>query len=158
MVYNAKNGGRNVSKSMVEKYVWDLWGDISKDAVEYRAYNLGVAVGMHQLYTYIKQCEGQVLADKLIAKIANASDAYAILKKMIELENKEPETKAEKIADKLYECKSKNTTSSKKQIKQDVLRDLEHRILRKIEGEEQVNGYWLIGFLSYAIKEILNED
>ena len=80
-----------------------------------------------------------------------------MLNKIIELESKEPETKAEKLAEEIYECKNINTYFSNKRIKEDALRDLERRILSKMEGDETVNGYWLIGFLSRAIKDILNE-
>ncbi len=148
-----------MSRAMSDKYISKIFNEIYCNSNEYKAYNLGLAVAYSHLYEYVKHSVGQKTADKIIKDLTKSKEPYCeMLNKIIELANKEPETKAEKLAEEIYECKNISITSLQKQIKQDVLRDLEHRILRKIEGEEQVNGYWLIGFLSYAIKEILNED
>lgn len=90
---------------MVNKYIGKKWEEISKDTVECRAYNLGLAVGVYQLYEYIKQADGQTYADLLVDKLSNDSETYAILKELILLSNKEVQTKAEKITEALYEHK-----------------------------------------------------
>ena len=93
---------------MVNKYIGKKWEEISKDTVECRAYNLGLAVGHYQLYEYIKQAKGQTYADLLVDMIdkpSNDSEAYVILKELILLSNKEVQTKAEKIIEALYEHK-----------------------------------------------------
>lgn len=97
---------------MVNKYIGKKWEEISKDTVECRSYNLGLAVGYYQLYEYIKQVEGQVYADLLIDKISNDTEAYAILKELIVLSSKEAQTKAEEIAEALYKHKRSKRDNS----------------------------------------------
>ncbi len=148
-----------MSRAMSGKYITKVLDTIFRDSNEYKAYNLGMAVAYSHLYEYIKKSDGQELADKTINSLANTKEPYGeMLKEIVALGNKEPKTNAEKLAERMYECKNISTTSSNKQIKEDALRDLERRILSKMEGDEVVNGYWLIGFLSYAINEILNES
>lgn len=97
---------------MVSKYIGKKWEEISKDTVECRSYNLGLAVGYYQLYEYIKQSEGQGYADLLIDKLSNDSEAYAILKELISLSSKEAQTKAERIVEALYEHKQNKRDDS----------------------------------------------
>lgn len=143
---------------MSDKYISKVFNEIYCNSNEYKAYNLGLAVGYSLLYEYVKSSTGQKTADKIIKDLTKSKEPYCeMLNKIIELKSKEPETKAEKLAEEIYECKNISTYFSNKRIKEDALRDLERRILSKMEGDETVNGYWLIGFLSRAIKDILNE-
>lgn len=97
---------------MVNKYIGKKWEEISKDTVECRAYNLGLAVGYYQLYEYIKQAEGQTYADLLVDKLSNDSEAYTIFKELILLSNKEIQTKAEKITEALHKHKQNKRDDS----------------------------------------------
>lgn len=143
---------------MSDKYIGKIFNEIYCDSNEYKAYNLGLAVAYSHLYEYVQNSVGQKTADKIIKDLTKSKEPYCeMLNKIIELENKIPETKAEKLAEEIYECKNISTYFSNKRIKEDALRDLERRILSKTEGDETVNGYWLIGFLSRAIKDILND-
>lgn len=73
-----------MSKSMVSKYISKKWDEISKDTTEYKAYSLGLAVGYYQLYEYIRQTNGQALADTFIEDISNdMEEFYKLLKELI---------------------------------------------------------------------------
>ena len=94
-----------MSRTMLIKHMGELLDEVLRDSNEYKAYNLGIAVGYFYLYSYIKTGDGQEWADKVINDlISEMQDPYVkkTLKKIIDLENKQPETKAEMIAEKMY--------------------------------------------------------
>ena len=99
-----------MSKSMVSKYISKKWDEISKDTTEYKAYNLGLAIAYHQFYDFYKNHLGKKDADVFMKNFIGSGgvkELYRIiLNDLIELTNKEPETNAEKIAEKMFECKN----------------------------------------------------
>lgn len=96
-----------MSRAMSSKYITEVLNTIFRDSNEYKAYNLGMAVAYSHLYEYIKQSDGQELADKTINNLSNTKEPYGeMLKEIVALNNKEPETTAEKIAEKMFECKN----------------------------------------------------
>ncbi|MBP3354706.1 MAG: hypothetical protein J6L02_08670 [Bacteroidales bacterium] len=99
--------GERMSRTMVNKYTSEIFNEIYCNSNEYKAYNLGLAVAYSYLYEYVKSSAGQKTADKIIRDITKSKEPYCeMLNKIIELSNKEPETNAEKIAEKMFECKN----------------------------------------------------
>ena len=96
-----------MSRAMVNKYTSKIFNEIYCNSNEYKAYNLGLAVAYSHLYEYVKSSAGQKTADKIIRDITRSKEPYCeMLNKIIELSNKESETNAEKIAEKMFECKN----------------------------------------------------
>lgn len=97
-----------MSKSMVSKYISKKFDEISKDTTEYKAYNLGLAVAYYQFYDFYKNHLGKEDADIFMKNFiggGRANESYGIiLNDLIELNEKEPETTAEKIAEEMFEC------------------------------------------------------
>ena len=96
-----------MSRAMVNKYASEIFHEIYCNSNEYKAYNFGLAVAYSCLYEYVKSSAGQKTADKIIKDITKAKEPYCeMLNKIIELSNKEAETNAEKLAERMYECKN----------------------------------------------------
>lgn len=101
-----------MNHSMIARYIGKKYEEISKQSVEYKAYQLGYAAGYYNLYEYIKQTEGQVYADKLIDSISKDEELYEILKELIMLSDRKNQTKAEKILEALHEYKQNKRDES----------------------------------------------
>ena len=148
-----------MSRAMANKYTSKIFNEIYCNSNEYKAYNLGLAVAYSHLYEYVKTRDGQCSAQKLVDNLTNTKELYAkTLKEIIELSEKEPETNAEKLAEKIYECKRNCNQLSAESVREETIKEFEDRMLKKIDGCEEVNGYWLTGFVSYLAKEMLNES
>lgn len=100
---------------MSDKYISKIFNEIYCDSNEYKAYNLGLAVAYSHSYEYVKHSVGQKTADKIVKDLTKSKEPYCeMLSKIIELENKEPETKAEKFAEEINEYKNISVISSRK--------------------------------------------
>lgn len=94
-----------MSQSMAAKYIGKKYEEISKEGVEYKAYSLGYASGIYLLYDYIANNECKSFADELIKKLNLEDYIRNILEDIIMFGNREAQTKAEKIAEKLSDYK-----------------------------------------------------
>ena len=92
-----------MSRAMSDKYIGKVFNEIYCNSNEYKAYNLGLAVAYSHLYEYVKSNAGQNTADKILKDITKSKEPYCeMLNKIIELSNKEAETNAEKLVEKMY--------------------------------------------------------
>lgn len=83
--------------SKTSNFVTKEFDTIIKDSREYRAYELGVASGCFNLYSYIKKAEGVENAKKAFEHIFDGSDRTSeYFRKLIELDE-EPLTEKEKL-------------------------------------------------------------
>lgn len=86
-----------MSNYSVQKYIEKKFNDIYKETPTKKAYDLGLAVGMYYVYTYIKSGLGKELADKCFSNLNDNDEYTKTLRTLIELDNKDNITKAEKM-------------------------------------------------------------
>lgn len=86
-----------MSDYSVRRYIEKKFDDIYKETTTKKAYDLGLAVGIYYGYTYIKSGLGKELADKCFSNLNDNDEYTKILRTLIELDNKENVTKAEKM-------------------------------------------------------------
>lgn len=101
-----------MSEYSTQKYIEKKFNDINKDTPTMRAYNLGVAVGMYQGYRLLKIGVGKELADKCFSNLDKNDDYTTILRTLIELNEKEPVTLAEKMLEHYEQFKKPNVIMS----------------------------------------------
>lgn len=101
-----------MSNYSVQKYIEKKFNDIIQETPTKKAYNLGLAVGMYYAYTYIKTGMGKELADKCFSDLDRNDEYTIILRTLIELDNKESVTRAEKILEKYEQFKKPNVIMS----------------------------------------------
>lgn len=93
--------------SKVSNFITKEFDTIIKDSREYRAYELGMAAGSFQLYSYIKIDMGeQHVKEQFKSFIDGTERTCEYFRKLIELDE-EPMTEAEEIADRYKECRDK---------------------------------------------------
>lgn len=101
-----------MSEVSVQKYIEKKFNDINKDTPTMKAYNLGVAVGMHQAYKYFNLGLGEEMADRCFSNL-NENDEYTtILRTLIELDKKESVTFAERMFEHYEQYKKPNIIMS----------------------------------------------
>lgn len=101
-----------MSDYSVQKYIEKKLDDIYKETTTNKAFNIGMAVGMYQSYKYCKTCFGKELADKCFADLSKNDEYTTTLRTLIELDNKESVTFAEKILERYEELKKPNVIMS----------------------------------------------
>lgn len=89
-----------MSKYSAEKYISKKLDDIYKETTTCKSYQLGLAVGMWYAYRYIKVCLDKETADKCFSNLYGNDEYTTILRTLIELDNKESVSKAEKLLEK----------------------------------------------------------
>ncbi len=68
---------------------------IIQDSREYRAYELGMAVGYFQLYCNIKQDQGEKIAKNIFEDFFNGTERFhEYFKKIVEIDNKNNENQS----------------------------------------------------------------
>lgn len=121
-----------MSDYSVQKYIEKKLDDIYKETTTNKAFNIGMAVGMYQAYKYCKIGFGKESADKCFADL-NKNDEYTItLRTLIELDNKESVTSAEKILEQYEELKKPNVIMSDEQ--REILEEFMEFLYKKERG------------------------
>ena len=90
-----------LSRYSIQKYIDKKWKDISKDIPTVKAYNLGLSVGYFQAYKNAKISLGEETMKEIWSGLSGDDDFTKTLRTLIELDNKENTSKAEKIAEML---------------------------------------------------------
>ena len=90
-----------LSRYSIQKYIDKKWKDISKDIPTVKAYNLGLSVGYFQAYKNAKISLGEETMKEIWSGLSADDDFTKTLRTLIELDNKENTSKAEKIAEML---------------------------------------------------------
>ena len=90
-----------LSRYSIQKYIDKKWEDISKDIPTVKAYNLGLAVGYSQAYKNAKISLGKGEMREIWSGLSGDDDFTKTLRTLIELDNKENTSTAEKIAEML---------------------------------------------------------
>ena len=90
-----------LSRYSIQKYIDKKWEDISKDIPTVKAYNLGLAVGYFQAYKNAKISLGEETMKEIWSGLSGNDDFTKTLRTLIELDNKENTSTAEKIAEML---------------------------------------------------------
>ena len=90
-----------LSRYSIQKYIDKKWKDISKDIPTIKAYNLGLSVGYFQAYKNAKISLGEEAMIEIWSGLSGNDDFTKTLRTLIELDNKENTSKAEKIAEML---------------------------------------------------------
>ena len=96
----------------VQRYIEKKFNDINKNTPAMKAYELGVAVGMYQAYRYLKIGVGKDVAEKCFSNLNESDDYTTILRTLIELDEKEPVTLAEKMLEHYEQYKEPNMIMS----------------------------------------------
>lgn len=94
-----------MSKYSAESYIRKKLDDIYQETATCKSYQLGLAVGMWYAYRYIKTCLSKETADKCFSNLSENDEYTTILRTLIELDNKEVVSKAEKLLEKYEEIK-----------------------------------------------------
>lgn len=95
-----------MSKYSVKKYMDKKWNDILMNTNVMKAYNLGIATGTLEAYRSCRDCFGKETADKIYSECMKGDGEFnKIFRTLVELDNQEHLTTAERIAEKLEECK-----------------------------------------------------
>lgn len=90
-----------MSRYSIQKYIDKKWEDISKDIPTVKAYNLGLAVGYFQAYKNAKISLGEETMREIWSGLSGDNDFTKTLRTLIELDNEENTSTAEKIAEML---------------------------------------------------------
>ena len=90
-----------MSRYSIQKYIDKKWKDISKDIPTVKAYNLGLTVGYFQAYKNAKISLGEETMREIWSGLSGDDDFTKTLRTLIELDNKENTSTAEKIAEML---------------------------------------------------------
>lgn len=94
-----------MSRYSAESYIRKKLDDIYKETATCKSYQLGLAVGMWYAYRYIKVCLDKETADKCFGNLSGNDEYTIILRTLIELDNKESVSKAEKLLEKYEEVR-----------------------------------------------------
>lgn len=97
-----------MSKYSVQKYINKKFDDIFKDTNVMKAYNLGLAVGYFQAYKNAKISLGEEMMREIWSGLSGDDDFTKTLRTLIELDNKENTSIAEKIAEMLESSRKPN--------------------------------------------------
>ena len=138
---------------MSNKYISKIFNEIYCNSNEYKAYNLGLAVAYSHLYEYVKSSAGQKTAVKIIKDITKSKEPYCeMLNKIIELSNKEAETNAEKLAERMYEHK---TTYSNSETAKEIIDKYDDLISEYNKASKNGLATDMAGFedLTYDLRE-----
>lgn len=122
-----------MSNYSVQKYIQKKFDDIYKETTAKKAYDLGLAVGMYHAYTYIKTGLSKELADKCFSNLDKNNEYTTILRTLIELDNKESVTRAEKILEQYEKLKKPNVIMSDKD------RDLLEEFMEFLYKKEKID-------------------
>lgn len=90
-----------MSRYSVQKYINKKWNDIAKDIPTIKAYNLGLAVGYFQAYKNAKISLGEETMREIWSGLSGDDDFTKTFRTLIELDNRENTSRAEKIAEML---------------------------------------------------------
>lgn len=101
-----------MSKYSAESYIRKKLDDIYHETTTCKSYQLGLAVGMWYAYRYIKVCLDKETADKCFGNLSGNDEYTIILRTLIELDNKESVSKAEKIAENMKKQRKPETKIS----------------------------------------------
>ena len=94
-----------MSKYSAENYIRKKLDNIYQETATCKSYQLGLAVGMWYAYRYIKACLDKETADKCFSNLNGEDEYTTILRTLIELDNKEAVSKAEKFLEKYEETR-----------------------------------------------------
>ena len=94
-----------MSKYSAESYIRKKLDNIYQETTTCKSYQLGLAVGMWYAYRYIKLCINKETTDKCFGNLSGNDEYTTILRTLIELDNKEVVSKAEKLLEKYEEIK-----------------------------------------------------
>lgn len=98
-----------MSKYSVQKYIDKKFNDIIMDTTAMKAYNLGLAVGYYQAYKHAKISLGEETMRELWSGLSGDDDFTKTYRTLIELDNKENVSTAERIAEVLENNKKPDT-------------------------------------------------
>lgn len=95
-----------MSEYKVNDYITKKWNDIYKDTPTARAYNLGCAVGLLEVYKDLKSQSGQEIADKCFKNIFDGKEEFDImLRTMVGLYNDDTNSKVDSIIEAFEQSK-----------------------------------------------------
>ena len=94
-----------MSKYSAESYIRKKLDNIYQETTTCKSYQLGLAVGMWYAYRYVKAGLGEEMVDKCFSNLSENDEYTTILRTLIELDNKEVVSKAEKLLEKYEEIK-----------------------------------------------------
>jgi hypothetical protein len=100
-----------MSKYEINNYINKKLNDILKDTTVGESYTLGCAVGFFQVYKYIKKEAGMEYARDCFQSLDSNEEYTKIVRTLIELDNKENSSYAERLAEILDEEKKQNKLS-----------------------------------------------
>ena len=126
-----------LSRYSIQKYIDKKWKDISKDIPTVKAYNLGLAVGYFQAYKNAKISLGEETMKEIWSGLSADDDFTKTLRTLIELDNKENTSTAEKIAEMLENCRKTDEELS------DDDRDLLEDFMEFLNQKQKQNGDFL---------------
>ena len=126
-----------LSRYSIQKYIDKKWKDISKDIPTVKAYNLGLAVGYFQAYKNAKIYLGEETMKEIWSGLSADDDFTKTLRTLIELDNKENTSAAEKIAEMLENCRKTDEELS------DDDRDLLEDFMEFLNQKQKQNGDFL---------------
>ena len=98
-----------MSEYKVKDYISKKFNDIYKKEPTVQAYNLGIAVGMLELYKEYKRQLGEDVANKCYKHILDGTEEYnVIFRTMVGLYNEESNSKVERIIENIEKYKQPN--------------------------------------------------
>ena len=98
-----------MSKYSVQKYIDKKFNDIMMDTTVMKAYNFGLAVGYYQAYKHAKISLGEETMRELWSGLSGDDDFTKTYRTLIELDNQENVSTAERIAEVLENNKRPNS-------------------------------------------------
>ena len=98
-----------MSKYSVQKYIDKKFNDVLMDTTVMKAYNLGLAVGYYQAYKNAKISLGEEVMKEMWSGLSGDDDFIKTYRTLIELDNKENVSTAERIAEVLENNKKPDT-------------------------------------------------
>ena len=132
-----------MSRYSIQKYIDKKWKDISKDIPTVKAYNLGLAVGYFQAYKNAKISLGEETMREIWNGLNGDDDLTKTLRTLIELDNKENISTAEKIAEML-----ENSRKPDEELSDDD-RDLLEDFMEFLNQKQKWNGNFIYKFGGY---------
>ena len=120
-----------MSKYSAESYIRKKLDNIYQETATCKSYQFGLVVGMWYAYRYVKACLSKETADKCFSNLDGNDEYTTILRTLIELDNKEAATYAEKILERYEELKKPNVIMS------DEHRELLEGFMEFLYKEEQ---------------------
>lgn len=96
-----------MSEYKVKDYINKKWNDIYKDTPTFRAYNLGVAVGLLECYKQVKAQIGQEKANEVYENILDGKEEFnTIFRTLVGLYNDDTNSKVDSIIEALEKYKN----------------------------------------------------